>query len=113
MSGCSRPRVWADTARLLTRLEERDDEIERFRRLLSRLPVPVHEVAYEDLLARRDDVLGALTDFLGVPAPPRRCGRRWSPPCRGGRSTSSRIETLYGRRWLGPSTSGSRPRAPP
>ena len=52
------PRVWADTARLLTRLQERDDEIERFRRLLSRLPVPVHEVAYEDLLARRDDVLG-------------------------------------------------------
>ena len=48
-----------------------DDEIERFRRLLSRLPVPVHEVAYEDLLARRDDVLGALSDFLGVPAPPR------------------------------------------
>jgi len=24
-----------------------------------------------DLLARRDDVLGALSDFLGVPAPPR------------------------------------------
>lgn len=65
------PKIWADTARLLTRLEERDVEIERFRRLLSRLPVPVHEVAYEDLLARRDDVLGALSDFLGVPAPPR------------------------------------------
>jgi LPS sulfotransferase NodH len=65
------PKVWADTARLLTRLEERDDEIERFRRLLSRLPVPVHEVGYEDLLARPDDVLGAVTEFLGVPAPPR------------------------------------------
>ena len=63
-----RPRVRADTASLLRRLQERDDEIERFRRMLSRLPAPVHEVVYEDLVAQRDDVLGGLLDFLGAPA---------------------------------------------
>ena len=55
------------TATLLTRLPEREDEIERFRRTLSRLPVPVHEVVYEDLVSRRDTVLRGVIDFLGVP----------------------------------------------
>ena len=36
--------------------------------MLSRLPAPVHEVVYEDLVAQRDDVLGGLLDFLGAPA---------------------------------------------
>jgi LPS sulfotransferase NodH len=62
------PRVRVDTTRLLPRLQQRDEEIRRFRRLLSRLPVPVHEVVYEDLLARRDEVLDGVADFLGVPA---------------------------------------------
>ena len=30
--------------------------------------MPVHEVVYEDLVARRDEVLRGVTDFLGVPA---------------------------------------------
>ena len=96
------PKIWADTARLLTRLEERDDEIERFRRLLSRLPVPVHEVAYEDLLARRDDVLGALSRLPRRAGPATHAAVEGGPrPSRVGRSTSSRIETLYGRRSAG------------
>ena len=32
------------------------------------MPVPVHEVVYEDLVAQRDDVLGKLLDSLGAPA---------------------------------------------
>ena len=63
-----RRRLRADTRELLTRLRERDAEIERFRRTLRRLPMPVHEVVYEDLVARRDEVLRGVTDFLGVPA---------------------------------------------
>lgn len=58
----------ADTKELLTRLRERDADIERFRRRLRHLPVPVHEVVYEDLVARRDEVLRDVTAFLGVPA---------------------------------------------
>jgi LPS sulfotransferase NodH len=60
-------RVRTDPASLLGRLEERDAEIERFRRSLARLPAPVHEVAYEDLVERRDVVLDEVLDFLGVP----------------------------------------------
>lgn len=60
-------RVRMDTASVLGRLQERDDEIDRFRRRLARLPVPVHEVAYEDLVTRRDETLAGVVDFLGVP----------------------------------------------
>jgi LPS sulfotransferase NodH len=63
--------IRADTASLLTRLKQRDVEIDRFRRKLSRLAVPVHEVVYEDLVARRDAVLNGVVDFLGVSPPPR------------------------------------------
>ena len=59
--------VRADAASLPGRLQERDREIERFRRRLARLPVPVHEVVYEDLVARRDIVLKEVLDFLRVP----------------------------------------------
>ena len=61
-------RFRTDVASLLGRLEERDGEIERFRRRLARLPTPVHEVAYEDLVERHDVVLKKVLGFLGVPA---------------------------------------------
>ena len=59
-------RIHADPSELLRRLEERDDEIARFRRQLSALPVRVQEVAYEDLSERRDDALRDVLEFLGV-----------------------------------------------
>jgi LPS sulfotransferase NodH len=57
----------ADITTLVSRLREREQEIDRLRRRLRRLPVPVHEVAYEDLVERQEEVLRGLTDFLGVP----------------------------------------------
>jgi LPS sulfotransferase NodH len=60
-------RVQVDTGELLRRLDERAFEIARFQQRLSRLPVRVCEVAYEDLRERRDDVLRRLLDFLAVP----------------------------------------------
>ena len=59
-------RVQADTSGLLRRLDEREREIEHFRRLLRRLPSRVFEVAYEDLSERRDEVLKRVLRFLGV-----------------------------------------------
>jgi LPS sulfotransferase NodH len=59
-------RVRADTSDLLRRLDEREGEIQRFRRRLRRLPSRVLEVAYEDLSERHDDVLQRLLQFLGV-----------------------------------------------
>lgn len=64
-------RVHAETASLLERLQDRDQEIERFRRRLSRLPVRVHEVAYEDLVARHEAALAGVVEFLGLPRPAR------------------------------------------
>jgi LPS sulfotransferase NodH len=64
-------RVHADPGELLRRLDERDSEITRFRRRVSRLPVRVHELAYEDLRERRDDVLREVVHFLGAPSVPR------------------------------------------
>jgi LPS sulfotransferase NodH len=58
--------VRADTSDLLRRLDEREREIERFRRTLRRLPSPVIEIAYEDLSERRDDMLQRVLRFLGV-----------------------------------------------
>jgi len=59
-------RVRADTSGLLRRLDERELEIERFRRRLRRLPSKVVEVAYEDLSERCDEVLQRVLRFLGV-----------------------------------------------
>ena len=64
-------RVRTDPSSLVERIERRDREIERFRRRLARLPVRVHEVVYEDLVERRDEVLGDVLAFLGVPEPGR------------------------------------------
>ncbi|MGH3127179.1 MAG: Stf0 family sulfotransferase [Gaiellaceae bacterium] len=61
-----RVRVHADPGELLRRLDERDSEITQFRRRLSRLPVRVCELAYEDLREQRDDVLREVLQFLGV-----------------------------------------------
>ncbi len=58
--------VRADTSDLLRRLDEREREIESFRRRLERLPSRVIEVAYEDLWERRDEVLQRVLRFLGV-----------------------------------------------
>jgi len=59
-------RVHADTSDLLRRLDDREREIQRFRRRLRRLPTQVIEIAYEDLSERRDDVLQRVLRFLGV-----------------------------------------------
>jgi len=59
-------RVRADTSDLLRRLDEREREIERFRRLLRRLPARVIEVTYEDLSERHDEVLRRILRLLGV-----------------------------------------------
>jgi LPS sulfotransferase NodH len=59
-------RVRVEPQELLRRLEEREGEIERFRRRLARRPVPVLEVTYEDLLEQRDEVLRSVLGFLGV-----------------------------------------------
>jgi LPS sulfotransferase NodH len=58
--------VDADASDLLRRLDDREREIERFRRRLQRLPSRVIEVAYEDLWERRDEVLQRVLRFLGV-----------------------------------------------
>jgi len=60
-------RARTDVASLLGRLEERDREIDRFRRRLARLPAQVHEVAYEDLVERHDVTLRRILEFLHVP----------------------------------------------
>ena len=86
----------ADTKELLTRLRERDADIERFRRRLRHLPVPVHEVVYEDLVARRDEVLRDVTAFLGVPAATRPLRSESSARRRGEQPTSSRTGTRFG-----------------
>lgn len=65
----SLPPIRADTASLVDRLQQRDREIERFRTRLARMAVPVHEVAYEDLVARHEEALGAVVEFLGLPRP--------------------------------------------
>jgi hypothetical protein len=44
-------RIRADTESLVERLQDRDQEIDRFRRRLSWMPVRVHELGYEDLVA--------------------------------------------------------------
>lgn|GEM_PF-1259993 len=62
-------RVRMDTKSLLERLQRRDTEVERFRRRLARMRVAVHEVAYEDLVARREETLSEVLEFLGVPQP--------------------------------------------
>jgi LPS sulfotransferase NodH len=64
-------RVRTDTRSLLERLQERDTEVERFRQRMARMRVAVHEVAYEDLVARREETLSAVLEFLGVPQPTR------------------------------------------
>ena len=63
-------RVRADTSDILRRLDEREREIERFRRRLRRLPSKVIEVAYEDLSERRDEVLQRVLQFLGATPSP-------------------------------------------
>jgi LPS sulfotransferase NodH len=65
------PRIRTDPESLVERLQRRDQEIERFRRRLARMAVPVHEVAYEDLLARHQETLSGVVEFLGLPAPAR------------------------------------------
>ena len=60
-------RVRTDASSLVERLARRDREIDGFRRRLARLPVHVHEVVYEDLVARQDEVLGEVLSFLDVP----------------------------------------------
>jgi hypothetical protein len=35
------------------------------------MAVPAHEVAYEDLVARHQDALSGVVEFLGLPAPAR------------------------------------------
>ncbi len=60
-------RVRTDASSLVERLARRDREIDAFRRRLARLPVQVHEVAYEDLVARQDEVLRGVLSFLDVP----------------------------------------------
>jgi LPS sulfotransferase NodH len=63
------PRIRADTGSLVERLQRRDREIEWFRTRLARMGVPVHEVAYEDLVEHQEDALGAVVEFLGLPRP--------------------------------------------
>jgi len=65
------PRIRMDTTRLLERLRDRDEEIERFRRRLRRMALPVLEIGYEDLRDRRDETLQAVLEFLRVRPPGR------------------------------------------
>jgi LPS sulfotransferase NodH len=59
-------RVLLEPSEIVPRLEERESEIERFRRRLKRLPVHVLEVAYEDLAERPGEELSRILRFLGV-----------------------------------------------
>jgi LPS sulfotransferase NodH len=59
-------RVLVDPTEVVRRLEERDCEIERFRKRLRRLPARVLEVAYEDLAERPGEELSRILSFLGV-----------------------------------------------
>ena len=59
-------RIRVEPAELLRRVEEREREIEWFRRRLARLRSPVLEIFYEDLLDRRDEVIRGVLRFLDV-----------------------------------------------
>lgn len=61
-----RVRVRAKPSELISRLEERECEIDRFRRRLARFPTRVLEIAYEDLLDRRNEALRSVLRFLDV-----------------------------------------------
>ena len=88
--------VHVDPAELLRRLDERDSEVAHFRRRLSRLPVRVCEVAYEDLRERRDHVLRSVLDFLGVPPPSHRLRSQLIPtgPVSGLDAVENRAEVV-------------------
>jgi LPS sulfotransferase NodH len=58
--------VSLDAERLRRRLEDLELEISRARSWLERYRLPRVEIAYEELVGRREETLGRVLDFLGV-----------------------------------------------